>query len=58
MDNWSKLLSDLAITTEKPIDPSLIYFAMLVDLYKTTKSVELKETLEKLFISQLTPRES
>lgn len=51
--NWQKLLSDLALTTERPVNEGTLYFAMLIDLYQFTSNKELKAELELVFIKML-----
>jgi hypothetical protein len=49
--DWQKMLSDLSVTTEKPIDISIIYLAMMIDLYQSTNNNELKRSMEEQFIN-------
>lgn len=51
--DWQKLFSDLSLTTEKPMDQSLIYFAMLIDLYGKTNNPDVKAAIERNFIVML-----
>lgn len=51
--DWQKMLSDLSITTEKPINEGLIVLAIYTDLLKTTKNPDLKRAIEKELIKCL-----
>lgn len=51
--DWQKMLSDMSLLTEKPINEGILVFAMYLDLYKITDNLELKANIEQLMIKLL-----
>lgn len=51
--DWSKILSDMALLTEKPMNEGVLVFAMYLDLYKETNNPKLKEAIELTIIKIL-----
>ena len=47
--DWKKLLGDMAVLSDKPVNEGFLAFAMYLDLYKSTNNLELKKELEELF---------
>ena len=51
--DWQKILSDMALLSEKPISEGILVMAMYFDLYKRTNNPELKEVIEMLLIKHI-----
>lgn len=51
--DWQKMLSEMSITTGKPVSEGILTFAMILDLYKETKNPDLKKAIEENMILML-----